>query len=141
LLRIQKLSGAKAIALAGQMPGVFIRHGIKMEKPFVNGVRGTVYSVVETIETLTHKQYAPECGTMVVVGVGHMGGEVVDYLQGGKWQVHGIDIRRSQDGVLLPDEGAAVLAQADMVIVLTPKGFDFKAIEIYDDWHYPGIVI
>ncbi len=115
LLRVQKLTGAKAIALAGQMPGVFLRHGLELKKPFVSGVRGTVYSVVETIETLTARKNVSPGGTMVVVGVGHMGGEVVNYLQNSNWKIHGIDIRRHRDGVLLPEEGKKVLAQADMV--------------------------
>jgi len=52
------------------MPGVFLRHGLELEAPFVNGVWGTVYSVVETIETLKNKGAAPENGNLVVVGVG-----------------------------------------------------------------------
>ncbi len=138
LLRVQKLTGARAIALAGQMPGVFLRHGLKLEKPFVSGVRGTVYSVVETIETLTAQKTAPASGTMVVVGVGHMGGEVIDYLQGQSWKIHGIDIRRHRDGVLLPEEGEKVLTQADMVVVLTPKGSDFAP---YMKYLKPGCLV
>ncbi len=138
LLRVQRLTGARAIALAGQMPGVFLRHGLELEKPFVTGVRGTVYSVVETIETLTAQKIAPASGTMVIVGVGHMGGEVIDYLQDRSWKIHGIDIRRHRDGVLLPEEGEKVLAQADMVVVLTPKGSDFAP---YMKYLKPGCLV
>ena len=73
-----------------------------------------------------------------MVGVGHMGGEVIDYLKNSNSVVSGIDIRRRRDGVMLPEEGLKSLTKADMVVVLTPKGSDFAS---YMKHLKPGCVV
>jgi hypothetical protein len=138
LLRIQKLSGAVAVAMAGQMPGLFSRHGINLEDPFVGGLQGTVFSVVETVQKLVEIHHLDKSNRFAVVGIGHMGGAVVDCLKEMGFEVAAIDIRRSRQGVLLPEESHKTLAEADLVVVLTPKGKDFAP---YLNWLKPGCLV
>jgi hypothetical protein len=141
----RNLVGAKTIALAGQLPGIMLRkHGINLDYPFVTGVDGTVFSIVSTInkvvekESLGHKSFS-----IVLIGVGYTGGFVYDALQQDGYRITGIDIMPTRKGIKLPKEALPIINQADMVVVLTPRGTDFlpyihelKAeVIIIDDTH------
>jgi len=49
MVKIKNLTKAKAIALAGQLPGIVSRKGITVGNPIVQGNKGTVFSVMETL--------------------------------------------------------------------------------------------
>ena len=54
------------------------------------------------------------------------------------FDVAAIDIRRSRQGVLLPEESRETLAKTDLVVVLTPRGKDFTP---YLSWLKPGCLV
>ncbi|MBL7058536.1 hypothetical protein ISS03_04310 [Patescibacteria group bacterium] len=141
---IQRIVGVKSVAIAGQLPSVMNKCGVKLPKNFVNGVRGTVFSVVETISQVFLKHdIQKEKAQIVVIGVGYVGSILIKTLQQMKYSVVGIDIKRTKDGIVLPNEADAVLKNSRVVVVLTPRGSDFvpymkkinKRAVVIDDTH------
>jgi hypothetical protein len=145
LRRIHRILGTEAIALAGQMPSILsLGHGMKIQKPFVKGVKGTVFCVMETVSNVMEKHgLAKGRFKVALVGVGHVGRQLLEAMGEEGHDIVGIDVRISRRGVVLPEEGIPVLRQAEMVIVLTPRGSDFvpymahlkKGSIVIDDTH------
>ena len=126
LNRTRRLVGAKSIAIAGQLPGIIIKHQIKLEKPFVVGNTGTVFCVMETVaQAMSIHGLTQGSFRIILVGVGFIGRSVLDALKNDGHEVLGVDIKISRRGVLVGEKGLDALQKADMVIVLTPKGSDF----------------
>lgn len=123
---VKKIVGAKSIAIAGQMPGMISRHNLDLEKPFVRGNKGTVFCIMETISEvmLKHDLKVGEF-KIALVGVGYVGSLLMSSLQQMGHDIAGVDIHINRNGVLLKEESKPLLKEADMVIVLTPKGEDF----------------
>ncbi len=123
---IKNLAGAKSIAIAGQVPGMLVRHGIDIDQPFVRGNKGTVFCIVETIERVMRKKSLITGKFQIaLLGVGYVGRVLMNYLETKGHQVIGIDISINRQGVKLQSEAPEVLRHADMIVVLTPKGSDF----------------
>lgn len=122
---IRNLIGAKSIAVAGQGPSMFAKHGISISQPFVRGNKGTVFCVIETIEQVM-KAHSLVAGKfkIAVVGVGYVGSILIDFLKSQGHNIIGLDIEEKENAVKI-NEGADVLRNAEMVVVLTPKGSDF----------------
>jgi hypothetical protein len=134
----------KAIAIAGQGPGMFDRQRVAIAEPFVRGNKGTVFCIMETIrEAMKIHKLSPGSFRVALVGVGYVGGILMDAMKAEGHDIFGIDIERHRDGILLPEEGKNELRKADMTIVLTPKGSDFtpyvsylkKGAIVIDDTH------
>ncbi len=121
---VRKITRAKSIALAGQAPGL-VKKTIGLNPPFVEGVKGTVFCIVETLKEVSKREKIHRNAEIVVVGVGRIGQAVIDYLREQKISVTGIDIIRTKKGVVLAGKASEILSQAKVVIVLTPKGSDF----------------
>lgn len=141
---VRKISVTKAVALAGQLPGVCHRHGISLEKPFVRGNKGTVFCVMETLAEAMRKHNLAVGSTHVaIVGIGYVGGLLFDAMKAEGHDVIGVDIEFRKSGVALKEDGEFLLRLADIVVVLTPKGSDFlpylrclkKDAIIIDDTH------
>lgn len=148
LVFLTKLLKADSIALAGQLPGFFSRCGLKLEKPFVNGVRGTLFSVMETLEQVLIKEgLERKKVNIALVGVGFTGGKLLEALKESGFNITGIDIKKTNKGIVLAENAVKELSCADIIIALTPKGSDFlpyvkflkKDAIIIDDTH-PRIV-
>ncbi|MBM4305256.1 MAG: hypothetical protein FJ123_00835 [Deltaproteobacteria bacterium] len=129
MLRLEMLKGivgAKSIAIAGQVPGMIFRHNLKLEKPFVKGDRGTVFSIMETVSAVMAKHcLKPGEFKIVLIGVGYVGSLLMSSLQQLGHDIVGIDIQVSRKEVFLWGESRTLLKEADLVIVLTPRGEDF----------------
>jgi len=126
LLGISRMSGAKAIALAGQLPGIFVRKGNRLARPFVTGDKGAVFCVMETLSQIIMKHgLDPSRLKIAIVGVGYVGGLLFNAFQDEGYNVAGIDIVITRHGVALRQDSEVMLRTADIVIVLTPKGSDF----------------
>jgi len=140
LLRVKSLTGAKSIAIAGRAPGVFARHGIELDKPFVEGTKGTLFCVTETISEVMKKHGLTPGGFKVaVVGVGNIGGSLLDFLKEEGHSAFGVDIAKSKrDDVFLGKDSHLLLKTAKMVIVLTGKGSDFMS---YVKHLSPGTIV
>jgi hypothetical protein len=139
-----KIFRTKAIAIAGQGPGMFDRQGVKIAEPFVRGNKGTVFCIMETIrEAMKIHELNPGSFRIALVGVGYVGSILMDAMKTEGHDIFGIDIKRHCDGIMLPEEGKAELRKADMTIVLTPEGSDFtpyvsylkKGAIVIDDTH------
>lgn len=136
---IKNIIGAKAIALAGQMPSMLKRNNIKIEEPFVKGNKGTVFCVAETIDrTISKHDLIPGEFQIALVGVGYVGKLLMDHLESEGHNVVGIDIEIQRHGVKLQEEAPGILITSDMVIVLTPRGEDFNP---YVDFLKPGAIV
>jgi hypothetical protein len=141
---IGRVSGAGAIALAGQLPGIIYRNGNSLQRPFVRGDRGTVFCVMETLDQIMKNHNLNRKSIRIaVVGVGHVGGILLDALRNEGLDTVGIDIELKRGGIVLQKEGERLLQDIDVVIVLTPRGNDFlpylkfvkKDAIILDDTH------
>ena len=141
------------IALAGQLPSLFLKNQIKLEKPFVKGDLGTVFSITESIsEIIRVKGLANEKLKVGVVGIGFIGRKLAkDLVCMGFNMVIGIDDNKNKinqpiTGVRLSDS-PELLKICDIVIILTSRGDDilnkkdyFKCGVIIIDDTYPAIL-
>jgi hypothetical protein len=144
----KNLTGAKTIAVAGQGPRFFKSH-FPYEQPFVYGLKGRVFSVVETVERVAEMHNLPRAGTTVaILGVGEIGEEIIRNLEEKGYRALGIDIKITQTSIELCKEGMARLKQADLIVVQTPRGDDVvpyyehlkKSAILIDDSH-PRITV
>ena len=123
---IKNVVGAKSIAIAGQVPGMLSRHNLSLEKPFVMGNKGTVFCIMETISEVMKKHYLePGNFRIALIGVGYVGALLLSSLKDQGHNIVGVDIQINRKGIFLPQESRPFLKEADMVIVLTPRGSDF----------------
>ncbi len=122
LVWISKLINAKAIALAGRLPGIISRKKGHLEKPIVRGNRGTVFCVMETLYRVIneHKIDADKV-EVSVVGIGYVGRMLIDNLKEEGFNVIGIDIEGTEFY-----SNRERIKTSDIVIVLTPRGDDFS---------------
>lgn len=133
------LTGAKTIAIAGQGPRFFKSH-FSFEQPFVYGLRGRVFSVVETVERIMEKhQLERRATTVAILGVGEIGEAIIESLKEKGLQTLGIDIQVKNGRVELCSEGLEKLRKADLVVVQTPRGDD--VVPYYPDLKKTAILI
>jgi hypothetical protein len=145
LVWLNNLVGARAVAVAGQVPGIMARNGAPIEKPFVRGNKGTVFCIMETVsEVAKRHNLNPAKTDIIVVGVGYVGGLLLDELRNEGYNAIGVDTElKKRDIVTLQEDSSLFLSRADIVIVLTPKGSDFvpyvrhlkKGAIVVDDTH------
>jgi len=118
------LTGARTIAIAGQGPRFFRSH-FPYEQPFVYGLKGRVFSVVETVERVTEKHgLRKEQTTVAILGVGEIGAAIISNLEEKGYRAVGIEIRIADGRVEIGREGMERLKGADLVVVQTPRGDD-----------------
>lgn len=120
----RQLTGAKTIAIAGQGPRYFKSH-MPYEKPFVYGLRGRVFSVVETVERVIEEhKLRKDKVTVGILGVGEIGAAIIGNLKEKGIKAVGIDIHVKDRRVEIDREGMETLEGADLVVVQTPRGDD-----------------
>jgi hypothetical protein len=140
LRRMEALSGARAIALAGQLPSVMRLRGITLHEPFVDGTRGTVFSIVDTIDQMMRlERMNKDAIQIVLIGVGYLGRRVLTQLQRSGFDVKGLDLRPDPRGdVWTGAKGIERLRHADVVVVMTGRGSDFNP---YIEYLKPGAIV
>jgi len=135
----KSLTGAKTIAIAGQGPRFFKSH-FPYEQPFVYGLKGRVFSVVETVERVAERHGLIKSETTVaILGVGEIGAAIIDNLEKKGYRAVGIDIRVVDGRVEIGHEGVETLRGADLVIVQTPRGDD--VVPYYENLKKTAILI
>lgn len=135
----RQVTGAKTIAIAGQGPRAFKAH-FPFEKPFIYGLRGRVFSVVESVERIMENHHLEASRTTVaILGVGEIGHAIIQNLKGKGIGAVGIDIERKDGHVVIPDEGRERLRAADLVVVQTPRGDD--VVPYYTDLKKTAILV
>ena len=139
LKHTKTLTGAKTIAVAGQGPRFFKSH-FPYEQPFVYGLKGRVFSVVETVEQVSEKHGLEKSSTTVaILGVGEIGEAIIRNLEEKGYRAVGIDIQIKDGRVELCNEGLKRLKQADLVVVQTPRGDD--VVPYYADLKKTAILV
>ena len=139
LKRTKTLIGAKTIAVAGQGPRFFKSH-FPYEQPFVYGLKGRVFSVVETVERVAEKHGLPRAGTTVaILGVGEIGQAIIANLREKGYRAIGIKIRIAKRRIGIGREGLEALKGADLIVVQTPRGDD--VVPYYDNLKKTAILI
>lgn len=133
------LTGAKTIAVAGQGPRFFKSH-FPYEQPFVYGLKGRVFSVVETVEQVaaTHGLTRSET-TVAILGVGEIGAAIIANLEEKGYRAIGIDIHVIHGHVEVSPEGLERLRVADLIVVQTPRGDD--VVPYYENLKKTAILI
>lgn len=126
--RIAEFFSIKKIAIAGRAPTIFLRHGIKLDTPFVHGEMGMVFCTIETLYTVIQKHgLSLKCVNIVVFGAGRVGKSITNFLsQEGcvvtniwSYSVFDKDNDRIEDNVI------DVVRNATIIIVISAKGSDF----------------
>jgi len=139
LKRAKTLTGAKAIAIAGQGPRFFKSH-FPYEQPFVYGLKGRVFSVVETVERVAEKHGLLKSETTVaILGLGEIGTAIIENLKEKGYRVVGIDIHIVEGRVEIGREGVETLQRADLIVVQTPRGDD--VVPYYENLKKTAILI
>ena len=130
---IANLVGAKTIAMAGQLPSIVEKHGIATNEKFVNGKLGTVFTIETTLEKILELENTVSDPLIAVIGTGFIGNAVLENQKQKGRKIVGFNI----------DSDITKISDADIVIVLTPRGKDFlpyiphlkKGAIIIDDTH------
>jgi hypothetical protein len=139
LKRTKNLIGAKTIAVAGQGPRFFKSH-FPYEQPFVYGLKGRVFSVVETVEQVAEKHGLSAAETTVaILGVGEIGQAIIANLREKGYRATGIDIKIADGRVEIANEGMETLKNADLIVVQTPRGND--VVPYYENLKKTAILI
>jgi hypothetical protein len=125
---VRYLVGARAVAIAGRLPGVIHRHGIGWPARFVTGIKGTVFSIMGAIDVAAARHELRRSHLRIaIVGVGQVGAVLLATLLEAGFDAFGIDPRPgSGQDVLDGTAASAALNSADMVVALTPRGTDFE---------------
>jgi hypothetical protein len=136
MLWAQKLSGARAIGLAGQLGPIFEkRHGIPMDPPFYSSTYGNIFSIRNAVDYLvTEAKKKPWQVTIAIFGGGELGEQLEQHLSGAGYRMTMVEVRYTRTGdVRLTDESEAdrQLADIDLAINLLPRGKDFIGCDLH----------
>ncbi|HET6490340.1 MAG TPA: hypothetical protein VFG28_11350 [Syntrophales bacterium] len=135
----KNVTGAKTIAVAGQGPRFFKSH-FPFEQPFIYGLRGRVFSVVETVERVAEMHNIPKAEiTVAILGVGEIGEAIIRNLEEKGYRAVGIDVQIKDGRVELCNEGLKRLKKADLLVVQTPRGDD--VVPYYENLKKTAILI
>ena len=126
----RRISGARAIGLAGQLGPIFEkRHGIPMEPPFYSSTYGNIFSIQKAVSHLVSTgRKNPWQVSVSIIGGGLLGEDLLQYLGGDGYQMSMVDVRYTTRGAvkLVNEETAGQqLREVDFVINLLPRGKDF----------------
>ncbi len=141
-------TGARSIAIGGQLPSVIVKRGIDIAPPFVKGVYGTVYILDSIISAIVkERNIDPGKFTAGIIGIGFIGAPLARRLAEIYSRVVAVDNRLDPSAswpsnVEYTDEHSK-LASTDLTVLLTGRGDDaasafhhFKqGIIIVDDAH------
>jgi len=130
MLWVQKLSGAQAIGLAGQLGPIFEkRHGFVMAPPFYSSTYGNIFSIQQAVSHLVDSSgKKPWQVSVSIMGGGLLGEQLEQALTADGYSLSTIDVRYSRKGdISLTDakEAAHQLRSVDYAINLLPRGKDF----------------
>ncbi|OGY55142.1 MAG: hypothetical protein A3C82_01285 [Candidatus Wildermuthbacteria bacterium RIFCSPHIGHO2_02_FULL_47_12] len=127
-----KKAGVSTIALAGRLPTLFSANGIPLERPFVKGDRGAVFTITETFLYLLKLTGVAQDEPVGIIGLGYLGSRVAKRLQELECpSIVGYDVRVKENGIygsLVRTNDPKLLQSCRIVIVLTPKGEDIAKI-------------
>lgn len=115
LERIASLLGIEAIATAGQLPSIIEKHGIPVSDRLVDGKLGTIYTIEQTLKAAIEEKGVVDNPVIAIIGTGFIGKALHSNLEKQGKKVVGFNLNSKVEGV----------RDADIIIVLTPRGKDF----------------
>lgn len=124
---------ARSVSLAGGWPSTLAKAGLPTHGgPIVNGTRGTVYAMERVCDAMVRRCGVPasEAHLCVLGGGGFVGRKLLPRLAKRYARVTAIDPcyeREERDGHVCRTPSPELLASADAVLVLTPRGDDALA--------------
>lgn len=130
---IARIIGVNSIAMAGQLPSIVEKHRIPLNRKFVHGKLGTVFTIESTLEKILSLGGVPADPSIAIIGTGYIGNALLENQARKHRNVVGYNI----------GSDASQIASADIVVVLTPRGKDFnpyirylkKGAIVIDDTH------
>ena len=130
MLWYKKLSGARAIGLAGQLGPVFEKHLKKqLDPPFYTSTYGNIFSIQSAVNHLVSTaKRKPWQVSLAILGGGELGSQLEKTMSSEGYQVETVDVRYTRKGsVKLVDQELAKkqLENVDFAINLLPRGIDF----------------
>jgi len=152
LIQFAERAGARAVAVVGRMPGIMAKEKIPIKPPIVQGDKGTLFTLTETVKTVLEREKFFHLDIKIgVLGIGFIGSRLLRLLKDmGFAGVYGVD---SDAKRLVLDNGRGIklgkdsklLEDCDIVIILTVKGDDAKdtlahlkdGVIVIDDTHPP----
>lgn len=137
--------GAERVALAGQLPSIILRQGLSHDPSIVKGVAGAVFIVTACLQLILERHGFGNDARIVVFGAGLVGSALIGHLQAKGHNAVGIDKMPRGTAVFPANEAGSVLAKADVVVLLSARGSDFRpyvsslknGAVILDDTHPP----
>ncbi len=140
----------RAFALAGRLPGFVRRMKKTITMPFIDGTRGTRYSLVNAARALARKTGKPAGEVCIAVpgGAGYTGSQVLADLALEFIQVVALDprytVREGKDNILFTSD-VSDLTLATVAVILTAQGDDVENLVrsfrpgayVADDTHPP----
>jgi len=115
LERMAAILGIGSIATAGQLPSIIQKHGISVSDRLVDGKLGTIYTIEETLKAAIDEKGVVENPVIAIIGTGFIGNALHDNLVRQGKKVLGFNINSKVEDI----------RDADIIIVLTPRGKDF----------------
>ena len=138
---VQRVSGAKAIGLAGQLGPIFERrHNIDMAPPFFTSTMGNIFSIEQTVTSLRRKKNKqPWQTSLAILGGGELGTLLGRHFKTAGYETNILDIqfkRRGGATLVTTESLEKTLNESDFVINLLPTGDDFLGCTILE--HLPA---
>ncbi len=107
----RKATGAKTIGIAGQGPRCFRSH-YPYEEPFIYGLRGRVFSVMETLERIYERHNLSKADTSIaLLGIGEIGEAIIQNLRDQGYNAEGININSVDGQVVISGDGLETLKE------------------------------
>jgi len=129
LVKWEKKTGARAIALGGQLPSVIERNGIELKPPFVRSVFGTVFILDAIVNKIvSDKELDPRILSIGIIGIGFIGSALARHFSGLYREIVAIE-KRIDPALVWPDnvtytESQVHLGSCDIIVILTGRGDD-----------------
>lgn len=144
--KLAKSLGAKSVALAGRMPGVFIQNGYHslLSPPIVAGDKGTVYTIILSIKQITEALGISISKIVIgILGYGFIGSRLVNslrYFSKNRMIVVDPQIKQERDDrdEVILSRDPAKLAHCDLVVILTATG---EQAECAIQYLKPGVIV
>lgn len=113
--RMAAMLGIGSIATAGQLPSIIRKHGIAVSDRFVDGKLGTIYTIEQTLKAAIQQKGTVENPVIAIIGTGFIGNTLYENLKQQGKNVLGFNLNSKVEQI----------KDADIIIVLTPRGKDF----------------
>ncbi len=122
-----KKTGAKAIALGGQIPSFIERNGFELNPPFVRSVFGTVFILDAIVKKIVaDRNLGPNNISVGIIGIGFIGKALTQYFSGLYRRVVAIE-KHIDTAAVWPDnvtytDSREHLSTCDIIVILTGRG-------------------